>query len=71
MGADLLILLSDVEGLYTGHPANPSSRLVHTYYPDHQFSNIKFWGKSRVGKGGMESKVCTDMVVMTVSKPKC
>lgn len=56
MGADLLILLSDVEGIYTGHPNDPSSRLIRTYYPEHE-NDIKFWGKSRVGKGGMESKV--------------
>ena len=56
MGADLLILLSDVEGIYTGHPTDPASRLIRTYYPEHE-NNVKFWGKSRVGKGGMESKV--------------
>ena len=57
MGADLLILLSDVDGIYTGHPSDPASRLIRTYYPEHG-NNVKFWGKSRVGKGGMESKVC-------------
>lgn len=56
LGADLLVLLSDVEGLYTGHPSDPSSRLIRTYYPEHAM-DVKFWGKSRVGKGGMESKV--------------
>ncbi len=56
LGANLLILLSDVEGIYTGHPSDASSRLIRTYYPEHT-TDIKFWGKSRVGKGGMESKV--------------
>ena len=56
MKADLLILLSDVDGLYTGHPSEPGSRLIKTYYQEHS-SHIKFWGKSRVGRGGMESKV--------------
>ncbi len=56
LGADLLILMSDVEGVYTGHPSDPSSRLIRTYYPEHSM-DVKFWAKSRVGKGGMESKV--------------
>ena len=57
IGADLLILMSDVEGIYTGPPSEPSSRLMRTYYPDHAKNSIKFWKKSKVGKGGMESKV--------------
>ena len=56
MGADLLVLLSDVEGIYTGNPSDSSSRLIRTYYPEHS-TDIKFFGKSRVGRGGMESKV--------------
>ena len=56
MRADLLILLSDVEGIYSGHPSEPGSRLIRTYYPEHSRA-VKFWGKSRVGRGGMESKV--------------
>lgn len=56
MRADLLIMLSDVDGIYSGHPSEPGSRLIHTYYPEHSTA-VKFWGKSRVGRGGMESKV--------------
>lgn len=29
--ADLLILLSDVEGLYNGPPSDTNSELIHTY----------------------------------------
>lgn len=72
--ADLLILLSDVDGnnssfslisqklifvltgLYTGHPSDSKSRLIKTYYPEHPME-LSFWGKSRVGLGGMENKV--------------
>ena len=54
--ADLLILLSDVDGLYTGPPSEHGSRLIKTYHPEH-VGQIKFWSKSRVGRGGMESKV--------------
>ena len=56
IGADLLILLSDVEGIYSGPPGDHASRLIRTYYPEDPAS-VKFWGKSRVGRGGMESKV--------------
>ena len=73
--ADLLILLSDVDGelssvctetvvvmihyvtgIYTGHPSESKSRLIRTYYPEHELQ-VSFWGKSRVGLGGMENKV--------------
>jgi delta-1-pyrroline-5-carboxylate synthetase len=56
INADLLILLSDVDGLYTGPPSEHGSRLIKTYHPEH-VGQIKFWSKSRVGRGGMESKV--------------
>ena len=55
MNADLLVLLSD--GLYTGPPTDPSSRLIQTYHPEHANQGVKFGEKSRVGRGGMESKV--------------
>ena len=55
--ADLLVLMSDVDGLYTGPPSDPDSRLIRTFYPEGE-NNIKFWSKSKVGRGGMESKVC-------------
>eukprot|EP00731_Ephydatia_muelleri_P003380 Em0001g3380a len=56
IGADLLILLSDVDGIYSGPPGDPASRLIRSYYPEDPAS-VKFWGKSRVGRGGMESKL--------------
>lgn len=56
MNADLLILLSDVDGIYTGPPDLESSRLIDVFRPG-DIENIKFGGKSRVGLGGMESKV--------------
>ena len=59
MNADLLILLSDVDGIYTGPPDLESSRLIDVFRPG-DIENIKFGGKSRVGLGGMESKVCVE-----------
>ena len=64
MNADLLVLLSDVDGLYTGPPTDPSSRLIQTYHPEHANQGVKFGGKSRVGRGGMESKVCVGSLLV-------
>ncbi len=60
MNADLLMLLSDVEGLYTSPPGTEGSRLMHTYSPAVNGHHIVFGDDhSRVGTGGMESKVST------------
>ncbi len=59
LGADLLILLSDVDGLYTAPPGTEGSRLVHSYSPKHNGLNFVFGENSRVGTGGMDSKVCS------------
>ncbi|KAJ4719951.1 Delta-1-pyrroline-5-carboxylate synthase [Melia azedarach] len=55
--ADLLVLLSDVEGLYSGPPSDPQSKLIHTYIKERHQSEITFGDKSRVGRGGMTAKV--------------
>ncbi|KAL2614202.1 hypothetical protein R1flu_025894 [Riccia fluitans] len=55
--ADLLILCTDVEGLYTGPPGDPKSKLIHTYLKEEHDGTVTFGEKSRVGTGGMTSKV--------------
>lgn len=55
--ADLLILLSDVEGLYSGPPNEPNSKLIHTYIRAKHQAEITFGDKSRLGRGGMTAKV--------------
>ncbi|KAM1307376.1 hypothetical protein ACFX2H_009636 [Malus domestica] len=55
--ADLLVLLSDVEGLYSGPPTDPKSKLIHTYVKEKHQGEITFGDKSRVGRGGMTAKV--------------
>ena len=54
--ADLLILMSDVDGIYTCPPSEEGARLINTYCPE-TVGSIQFGGKSRVGLGGMDSKV--------------
>uniref|UniRef100_A0A674MP77 Delta-1-pyrroline-5-carboxylate synthase n=1 Tax=Takifugu rubripes TaxID=31033 RepID=A0A674MP77_TAKRU len=56
MKADLLIALSDVEGLYDSPPGTDDAKLIDIFYPGDQQS-ITFGTKSRVGLGGMEAKV--------------
>ncbi|RID65170.1 hypothetical protein BRARA_D00386 [Brassica rapa] len=55
--ADLLVLLSDVEGLYTGPPTDPNSTLIHTYIKEKHQEEITFGEKSKLGRGGMTAKV--------------
>ncbi|XP_019448549.1 PREDICTED: delta-1-pyrroline-5-carboxylate synthase-like [Lupinus angustifolius] len=55
--ADLLVLLSDVEGLYSGPPSDPNSKLIHTYMKEKHQGEITFGDKSRLGRGGMTAKV--------------
>ncbi|XP_019938219.1 delta-1-pyrroline-5-carboxylate synthase isoform X1 [Paralichthys olivaceus] len=56
MKADLLIALSDVEGLYDSPPGTDDAKLIDIFYPGDQQS-ITYGTKSRVGIGGMEAKV--------------
>ncbi|MBU2668584.1 glutamate 5-kinase [Actinoplanes bogorensis] len=57
--ADLLVLLSDVDALYTGNPSDPLSRKI-SYVGDEtdlEGINITAPGKSKIGTGGMVTKV--------------
>jgi delta-1-pyrroline-5-carboxylate synthetase len=54
--ADLMVLMSDVDGIYTKPPSQEGARLLCTYTPDMK-DLVKFGKKSRVGTGGMDSKV--------------
>ena len=65
----MLLILSDIQGIYSGPPDLPESRLLDTFRPA-DVSNIEFGEKSRVGRGGMESKVkvCTSSSLKQVCK---
>jgi glutamate 5-kinase len=51
--ARLLVLLTEVEGVYTRSPGTPGAELVS----DGAMAEVEFGGSSRHGQGGMESKV--------------
>ncbi|MCF0198968.1 MAG: glutamate 5-kinase [Bacteroidaceae bacterium] len=56
MGAEQLILLSNIDGIYTGDPALPTSQLIRTVQPGDQLDRYIQTSKSRAGRGGMQSK---------------
>ncbi|MFI5492487.1 glutamate 5-kinase [Actinoplanes sp. NPDC051859] len=57
--ADLLVLLSDVDALYTGDPADPASRRIDVVRGDADLVGVETGsaGKAGVGTGGMVTKV--------------
>ena len=57
--ADTLILLSNIDGIFTGHPDAPSSRLIAEVLPGHDLSEYIQAEKSAFGRGGMHSKYTT------------
>lgn len=54
--ADMLIILSNVDGIFTGSPADPSSTLIATVPPGRDLSECVVATKSGFGRGGMGTK---------------
>ncbi|MBQ7510202.1 MAG: glutamate 5-kinase [Prevotella sp.] len=59
MQADTLILLSNIDGIYDGHPDDPSSRIIPRVEPGTDLSQYIKEEKSAFGRGGMHSKYTT------------
>jgi glutamate 5-kinase len=59
MKADSLILLSNIDGIYTGNPDDPSSELIERVAPCTDLSKYIQEEKSAFGRGGMHSKYHT------------
>ena len=57
--ADLLILMSDIDGLYTDDPKiNPSARFIHTVRNiDENLENMAKGASTDFGTGGMATKI--------------
>lgn len=69
--ADLLVLLSDVDALYTGHPSLPGSRRIATVASDADLLGIdvRTPGSAGVGTGGMVTKVDAAGIAATTGIP--
>jgi len=55
--ADLAIILSDVDGLYTANPSQPGAKLIKTVEKITPELKASLRGKSKLGRGGIESKI--------------
>ena len=59
MRADTLVLLSNIDGVYNGHPDDPQSTIVPVIRPGDDLSHYIKEEKSAFGRGGMHSKYTT------------
>ncbi|NPD91135.1 glutamate 5-kinase [Xylanibacter muris] len=56
MDADMLIILSNVDGIYTGSPTDPESEVIRRVEPGHDLSGYIRHERSGFGRGGMTTK---------------
>ncbi len=54
--SQMLIILSNIDGIYTGNPSDPESRLISIVKPGKDLSDYIQTTKSSAGRGGMQSK---------------
>ena len=59
MQAEALVLLSNIDGIYTGSPDDPGSEIIRTVAPGTDLSQYIKAEKSAFGRGGMHSKYHT------------
>ena len=59
MKADTLVLLSNIDGIYTGNPDDPASVLIRDVETGTDLSQYIQTEKSAFGRGGMHSKYTT------------
>ncbi len=63
MNAEALILLSNIDGIYTGNPEDPASKVIREVKPEDSLDQYIQSSKSSAGRGGMESKYHTARTV--------
>lgn len=54
--ADLLVILSNVDGIYSGSPSDPDSHLIKIVEPGSDLQNYIEPSRSSMGRGGMGTK---------------
>ena len=69
--ADLLVLLSDIDGLYDGDPAKPDSRRIAEVAGAAELAGVEVGsvGRSGVGTGGMATKVEAARIAAAAAVP--
>lgn len=63
--SQMLIILSNIDGIYTGDPSNPASQLIRTIEPGMRLDEFIQEKKSSAGRGGMQSK--SNVAIQTAS----
>jgi glutamate 5-kinase len=56
MDADMLIILSNIDGIYDGAPSDPAAKVIATVKPGEDISRYISTTKSGFGRGGMSTK---------------
>lgn len=56
MDADVLVILSNIDGIYDGPPHNPESQVIRRVEPDRDLAGCIQREKSGFGRGGMTAK---------------
>lgn len=56
MDADILIILSNIDGIYDGSPSDPDAHIITTVSPGRDLSEYIRQEKSGFGRGGMTTK---------------
>jgi glutamate 5-kinase len=56
MDADMLIILSNIDGIYDGAPSDPAAKVIATVKPGEDISQYISTTKSGFGRGGMSTK---------------
>lgn len=59
LGMQALVILSNVDGVFTGNPSDPESRLIRTVQPGADISGCISRSRSSMGRGGMDTKYRT------------
>ena len=55
-GAEVLLLLTDVAGVFDRPPTDPKAKLLYHYVPD-SLKNVEIGAVSKQGRGGMAAKI--------------
>lgn len=57
IGADLLVILSSIDGLYDGDPSAPDATLIRQVLPGEDLAHVVAKTKTAQGRGGMDTKL--------------